>query len=217
MAGTGVGINLDQIGDRSHLKFKRDIIINPRAANDAIVVASVDPTGVALGATFTLLSTASFAWARRVNMTITDAVFASALTITVRVTGIRFGRVQSEVLTATSTSTTPVVVSSALVYDQVTSIVLTDKTNAAAGDAVKFGIDGAVLGLTKPIAKVSDVKLLVKIAAGTEGAPTAVSSSTVDAAWSAIKGLTIAATDVYIVEYALHGEDGMLDGGRNAD
>lgn len=201
-----MAINLHQVDADSHLRTETENILNPRTTTVNYVVASVDPSTLTSGQTLTLAATASglaLRIARKITLVLTDlSGGAGGLSVTVQVNGHRFGKPISENVTTTCTSGAATTATTTLVFDQVTSVIVRTITSAAAGDTLTVGIDGTTLGLSKPIDSVNDVFSLVKIAAGTEGTATAISSTTVDVANSAIvPGGTVAATDVYVVRY----------------
>lgn len=197
----GPGITGYQLADRSFLRKQRVHFQNPRAAAAAIMVASVDPSTVAVGVNLTLLAlaTTKFVNGRKITMTLNDAG-AGGLSVTVRIVGVRWGRVIQEDLTVTCTTTNDTVGTTTNVYDQLISVTKTAAVDNATGDALTMGWDGTTLGLPFPIDSITDVLGICRIANGTEQTPTAVSSTSVNLAQSAIQGLTIAATDQYIVE-----------------
>jgi hypothetical protein len=199
MASSGVGVDATALAERSLLRLERFIVLKPRAANDALLVASVDPNGIAVGGAFTLAYTGKLRYARRITMTINDDDAGGGLSVTAIVTGHRFGVKIVEELTATSADTNDLVATSVKYFDQVESIVLKAKT-ADAGDDVTFGISGAGFGLPYPIDKVADVLMIARNNAGTE-AQIAVSASSVNVDEAAIIGLTLAAADDYEVEF----------------
>lgn len=198
------GIGLAQLAKDSLLRSKRDFYFAPLAANDALIVASVDPNGVAVGGTFTLATPANgllLRRARQVTMTINDDDAGGGLSLTVRLTGHRQGVFQQEILTATSTDTNDTTVTSVKYYDEVTELKLLAKT-ADAGDDVTFGIADSSFGLDFPISNVADVQLIMNISTATEQAAVAISSTTVDVAQSAVKALgTLATTDRWEIRY----------------
>lgn len=201
MASSG-GISLNQIAKDSLLRSVTDILDNPRAADTDFFVTTVDPNGVTVGSNFTLTTAGAqmLKVARRVTMTINDDDAGGGLNVRALVIGHRWGIEQREYLDATSTDTNNTTVTSTKFYDQVVSITLVAKT-ADSGDDVIFGIDGASFGLKYPIDNVADVQSIINCSSGTEAAPTAISSTTVDAANSGIQGITVAATDNWSVRY----------------
>jgi hypothetical protein len=199
MASSGVGVDATALAERSLMRLERFNVVKPRAVNDALIVASVDPNGIAVGGAFTIAYVGKLRQARRITMTINDDDAGGGLLVTAIVTGHRFGVKIVEELTATSTDTNDLVATSVKYFDQVESITLKAKT-ADAGDDVTFGISGAGFGLPYPIDKVADVLMIARNNAGTEG-QIAVSASSVNVDESAIIGLTLAAADDYEVEF----------------
>ena len=176
-------------------------------------MASVDPSGVSAGGALTLAAAVSgkrLRYPRLVTLSLTDASGGGGgLSATVTVTGQRFGEVKTADVTVTCTDGNETTATSTVMFDQITSATLKSKTSAASGDALKVGIDGTSLGLPQRISRVADVKFLGNVASGTEATPLAISTTTVDVANSAIKGITVAATDNYQVEFDAIGADGL--------
>jgi len=197
----GPGVASHELADRTFLRRQRVTFLNPRAAAAAIMVASVDPSTIAVGGALTLttLATRKFVNGRKITMTLNDAG-AGGLSVTVRIRGVRWGRVIEEDLTVTCTTTNDTVGTSVNVYDQLISVTKTAAVDNATGDTLTMGWDGTTLGLPFPIDKVADVFTICQIASGTEATPLAVSTTTVSVSQSAIQGLTLAAADHYIVE-----------------
>jgi len=207
----GPGQTTKELALRSFQRFQRVHIQNPRAVAAAIMVASVDPFTLTVGNFLTLLTLATqkFVYGRRITMTLNDAS-GNDLAVRVLIKGIRWGRPQQEVLTVTCTTTNDTVGTTALVYDQLTSVQLQSITGSSSGDALTMGWDGTTLGLPFPVDSIADVFSITRIANGTEQTPTVVSTSTFDVADSALIGLTIAATDQYIVDCLIgQGDDGI--------
>jgi len=212
----GPGQTTKELAPRSFARFKRVAFINPRAASAAIMVASVDPFALTVGNNLTLLTLATqkFVYGRRITMTLNDAS-GDNLVVSVRIKGIRWGRPQSETLTVTCTTTNDTLGTSALVYDQLTSVQLLTITNSSSGDALTMGWDSTTLGMPFPVDALADVFSITAINAGTEQTPTVVSTTTFDVADSAVIGLTIAATQTFIVDALVgQGDDGI---GRNGE
>lgn len=197
----GPGVATHQLADRTFLRRQCVAFLNPRASAAAIMVASVDPSTVAVGANLTLLTLATrkFINGRRITMTLNDAG-AGGLSVTVRIRGVRWGRVIEEDLTVTCTTTNDTVGTSVNVYDQLISVTKTAAVDNATGDTLTMGWDGTTLGLPFPIDRVGDVLTICQISSGTEQTPIAVSTSSVSVSQSAIIGLTLAAADHYIVD-----------------
>lgn len=215
--GTEAGITLHEIARRSFLKEKRENYINPEAADVDKVVASVDPSTLAVGGALTLVSAVSaklLRRGRRATVSVTDASGGGGgLAVGVRVSGYRKGVLQTETITATATSGSEATATGSLYFDQFLAPQVASLTAAASGDALKVGIDGTSFALDERIAAVSDVKSIINVSSGTEAAPTAISSTTVDATQSAIKGITVAATDNWEIQYQSNGADGVGSGG----
>jgi hypothetical protein len=186
---------------------------NPKAATKDHIVASVDPSGVSAGGALTIAAAASgkrLRFPRLITLSLTDASGGGGgLSCTVTVTGHRFGVPVSEDITVTCTDGNETTATGTIVMDQVTAATLKSKTSAASGDALKVGIDGTVLGLPFRIAAVTSVKLICNTSSGTEAAPLAVSSTYVDVTNSAIKGITVAATDNWEIQFDADGADGL--------
>lgn len=199
-SSSGVGIDAAALGPQSLMRVERFNVVKPRAANTSLIVASVDPSGVAAGAALTIAYVGKLRQARRITLSVDDDDGGGGLSATVVVTGMRFGVRIVEELTATATSGTILTVTSTKYFDQVTGVVLKSKTAADAGDAILVGISAAGFGLPYPIDRVEDVLMIARNNAGTE-AQIAVSSSSVDVTNSAIIGLTLVAADDYEVEF----------------
>ena len=209
----GTGIAASQLADRSQLRVVREVIANPKAAVTNLIVTSVDPSGLAVGAAFTV-AVSKLRQPRRVTMTVNDDDGGGGLSVTARVVGYRNGILVKETLTKTATDTNDATATSVNYYEDIESITLTAKT-ADAGDAVFFGIDGGGFGLSHPIDRVEDVLAIWKIDSGTEGAVIAVSTTSVDVDNFAIQGQTLAATNIWEIEYLRSGaRDGFGTGGR---
>lgn len=206
------GLSLPQVSKDSLLRVRRDFFFAPTAASDAVLVASVDPNGIAVGDNLTLLTLSNALMlrrARRVTMTLNDDDAGGGLTVTVRITGQRWGQHVSEILTVTCTDTNDTVGTSVNVYDEITEVKLLAKT-ADAGDDLTMGLDGTSFGLDFPIDNLADVQLLINTSTNTEAAATAVSTTTVQVGAPTggsyhgghyIKGITLAATDRWEVRY----------------
>jgi len=209
----GTGISAAQLADRSQLRLVREVIAYPKAVDDDLLVTTVDPNGIAVGGTFTL-AVSKLRQPRKVTMTINDDDGGGGLSLTVRLVGTRNGLQVSENLTKTAADTNDAVATSVNYYEDITSITLLAKT-ADAGDEVTFGITGGEFGLAHPIDRLEDVLAIWKIDSGTESAVIAVSTTTVDVDNFAIKGQTVAATNIWEIEYLRSGSrDGFGTGGR---
>lgn len=214
MRAPGQGITIDQLSRRSLLRIRDVRYTNPEAAAKEKVVASLDPFDEAtVGTALTLASAVSgklLRMPRRVTVSVTDASYSAAvaLSCSIVIVGYRAGVYQTEVVTATATSGSEVTATSTKYYDEVASATPSALTNTANGDALKVGIDGTSFGLPIRIRAVNSVKSIINISSGTEAAPVAISSTTVDADASAIKGITLAATDDWHVKAEFDGVDG---------
>lgn len=209
---TTAGENLTTIPVDSLRRYRRDHFFAPIAATTNQLVTTVDPSGLAIGATFTLVTYANGLLQRRarlVTMTIDDDDVGGGLSVTARITGQRWGQSVSEIVTKTATDGTATSVTSVNVYDEVTEIKLLAAT-CDAGDAVFFGIDGTAFGLDFPIDNTADVLSLVNVSTNTEQAQVAITSTVVQAGaatggvlagGSYIKGITLATTDRWEVRY----------------
>lgn len=206
------GLNFGQVGADSLLRSARDFYFAPIAATTNYLVTTVDPSTFTAGTTTLTLTTAGglmFRRARRFTMTLNDDDVAGGLTVTVRITGQRWGQPVSEMLTVTCTDTNDTTGTSVNVYDQITEIKVMAVT-ADAGDDCVCGIDGTSFGLDFPIDNTADVQSIINVSTNTEAAATAVSSTTVQAGaatggsvygGSYIKGITLADTDRWEVRY----------------
>jgi hypothetical protein len=209
----GTGIAASQLAERSLLRRVKEVIAYPKAAATNLLVTSVDPSGISVGGTFTL-AVSKLRQPRRVTMTINDDDGGGGLSVSARIVGHRNGVKIVEDITKTSTDTNDATATTTAYFEDITSITLTAKT-ADSGDAVFFGIDGGGFGLTYPIDRVEDVLGIWKIDSGTEGAVIAVSSTSIDVDNFALKGQTLAATNVWEIEYLRSGNrDGFGTGGR---
>jgi len=209
----GTGIAASQLAERSQLRLVREVIAYPKAADDDLLVTTVDPNGIAVGAAFTL-AVSKLRQPRRITMTINDDDGGGGLSVSARIVGHRNGVRIVEDITATSTTTNDTTSTTVAYFEDITSITLTAKT-ADAGDDVTFGIDGGGFGLSHPIDRVEDVLAIWKIDSGTEGAVIAVSTTSIDVDNFALKGQTVAATNIWEIEYLRSGSrDGFGTGGR---
>jgi hypothetical protein len=202
----GRGTTLKDIANRSFLRLRSFDFIHPKAADDDLIVTTVDPSSKAVGSTFTL-AVSKLKYGRKVTMTLNDDDGGGGLSLTVLLEGLRWGMKVSETLTATSTDTNDITVTSTNVYDEITRIQVTAVT-ADSGDDVTFGVDGTTLGLPFPVDRLEDVFQITESDNGTEQATTAISSTSFSVAQSAIIGLTIAATDVWHFEGLISDRDG---------
>lgn len=212
----GPGQTTKGLALRSFQRLQRLHFQNPRAASAAIMVASVDPFTLTVGNFLTLLTLATqkFVYGRRITMTLNDAS-GNDLAVRVLIKGIRWGRPQQEQLTVTCTTTNDTVGTTALVYDQLTSVQLQSITGSSSGDALTMGWDGTTLGLPFPVDSLADVFSITAINNGTEQTPTVVSTTTFDVADSAVIGLTIAATQQFVVDCLVgRDDDGIGFGGE---
>lgn len=209
---TSAGMNLNQLAPDSLMRSRRDFYFAPIAASTNYLVTTVDPATFTAGTTTLTLTTAAglmFRRARRVTMTLNDDDAGGGLTVTLRITGQRWGQFITEMLTVTCTDTNDTTGTSANVYDQVTELKVMAVT-ADAGDDCIVGIDGTSFGLDFPIDNTADVQAIFNTSTNTEAAATAVSSTTVVAGaptsgsvagGSYIKGITLADTDRWEVRY----------------
>jgi hypothetical protein len=203
MPASGPGPTLPQLAKDSLLRSRRDFYFAPLAADDDLLVTTVDPSGIAVGGTLTLATPASgllLRRARRLTMTLNDDDAGGGLTVTVLIKGARWGLYQQEYLTVTCADTNDTTGTTVNYYDELTSVEVVAKT-ADSGDDLTMGIDGTSFGLDYPIDAVEDVQSIINTSSDTEAAATAISSTTVDATYSAIKGITLAATDRWEVRY----------------
>lgn len=199
------GMDLNQLGNKSLMRLVDEWFILPRAADDDYFVASVDPSGLTVGANGTLATlgaAGAIDYPRRVTMTLTDASYdaGSPLAVTARITGHRNGRVVVEEVSGACTDTNATEFVSDKLFEQVTEVKWLSIT-AASSDAVKLGIAGTAVGLKFGIKSVTDVVSIIEWDNGTPQTPLAISSTYVDAEQSCIQGLSLAVTDRWKVRY----------------
>lgn len=214
MSNTG-GIGLSQLGKDSLLRCKEDFYFAPIAATTNYLVTTVDPSTLTVGTALTLTTAATglmFRKARRVTLTLDDDDSGGGMTVTVRISGQRWGQPIFELLTVTTVSGTAITGTSANCYDEVLSIIPQVITGADSGDDLVMGIDGTSFGLQFPIDNIADVQSIINVSTNTEAAATAISSTTVQAGapsggvyagGSYIKGITLATTDRWTVRYLM--------------
>lgn len=209
----GTGVSASELAERSLLRVVRQTVSNPKAADDDLIVTTVDPNGIAVGGAFTLAVT-KLRQPRRLTMTINDDDGGGGLSVSARIVGYRNGVRIVEDITKTATDTNDATATTSAYFEDIESITLTAKT-ADAGDDVTFGIDGGGFGLAYPIDRLEDILGIWKIDSGTEQAAVAISTTNVDVDNFAIKGQTLAATDVWEIQYRRSAQrDGFGTGGR---
>ena len=209
----GTGIAASQLAERSQLRLVREVVANPKAADDDLLVTTVDPNGIAVGGAFTL-AVSKLRQPRRITMTINDDDGGGGLSITARIVGYRNGVQIAENITATSVNTNDTVSTTASYFEDIESITLVAKT-ADAGDDVTFGIDGGGFGLAHPIDRLEDVLAIWKIDSGTEQAVMPPSTINIDVDNFALTDETLAATDIWEIVYLRSEQrDGFGTGGR---
>lgn len=199
------GMDLNQLGNKSLMRLVEELFVYPRAADDDYFVASVDPSGLTVGANGTLATlgaAGAIDYPRRVTMTLTDASYdaGSPLAVTARVTGHRNGRVVVEDLVGACTDGNATEFVTDKLFEQVTEVKWLSIT-AASSDAVKLGIAGTALGLKYGIKSVTDVVSIIENAAGTPQTPATISSTLVDPENSCIQGISLVVTDIWKVKY----------------
>lgn len=193
------------------------------AAGSMSIAASASGDAVLLSAAAAM----PVRYGRLPTITLTDAAFGSAIVLTVRITGKRFGKTVVQDITATSVDTNPLTVAGTRVLDEVTSAKIVSVTNNTTSDTLQLGFDGTRLGLAHEVSTVKALRLVEKIVSGatnangqaTAGAAGAVSSNGTLRAGSVVKSssvlftadssidvnalyaTTVASTDRYIVEY----------------
>lgn len=247
-----MGIVTSNLSPQSFLRLRREALDLPLAADvdyfssasagGAQGSQSIAAAAVGTAAFLSAIATAApVRYGRLPTLTITDAAFASALSVTVRIVGRRFGRQVVQSITATSSSITPVTVAGTSVIDEIVSAAITAISNNAASDTMSLGFDGTRLGLMAPIKSVKSVKFLEKLVSGapdanagaTAGAAGAIATTGSIRAGSVIQSSTyvkvsdasidvaalfnnvaIAATDRFIVEYLADGADEFLAVGK---
>lgn len=205
-----MAIELHQVEPHSHLRLVRYSFANPIAAAVDAVVASVDPSsavtvGTALTQATAFANNITFRHARRVTLVLTDASGgAGGLSVSVVISGHRFGKALQETLTVTCTDGSATTGTSSFAYDAISSIVPAAVTSAGAGDALTMGVT-ADLGLPHPIDAVTDVQLIYKVVSGNVETIIAPSSTTVDVVNDRsmlVHGTTITkANDVFEVQF----------------
>lgn len=199
------GMDLNQLGNKSLLRLVDEWFILPRAADDDYMVASVDPSGLTVGANGTLATlgaAGAIDYPRRITMTLTDSSYSAGapLAVTARITGQREGRTVVENLVGVCTDGNATEFVTDKLFEQVTEVKWLSIT-AASGDAVKLGIAGTAVGLKFGIRSVTDVVSIIEWDSGTPQTPLAISSTYVDADNSCIQGLSLAVTDRWKVRY----------------
>lgn len=206
MPATGGGIDYSQLAPRSMLRYHRDHYFAPEGIVTNKIVASVDPSGLTVGTALTLQTAANgllFKFARRPTLILTDASGGSGgLTVTVLIIGARRGVAQQEYVTGTCTDGSATTTKATKYYDEIISVTpVNSLATAASSDALTVGIENTSFGLDFPIHAVADVISIINVSTNTEAAATAISSTTVDAANSAITGITLATTDRWDIRY----------------
>ncbi len=207
--GPGIGLTLPKVADRSFLRMREVYFIHPKAADDDLIVTTVDPSSKAVGSTLTL-AVSKLKYGRKVTMTLNDDDGGGGLTVTVLIVGLRFGKKVSESLTVTCTTTNDTVGTTTHVYDEIVSITVTANTSDS-GDDLTVGIDDT-LGLPFPVSGLEDVFAIVEDDNGTEQATLAISATTFSVSESAILAQTLAATDIWMVRCLMSnkaGDDGI--------
>lgn len=203
MTAVGPGPTLPQVAKDSLLRSHEDFYFAPIAATLNYLVTTVDPSGLTVGAPLTIVTAGNglmFRKARRVTMTLNDDDAGGGLSVTVLIIGQRWGLQIQEYLTVTCTDTNDTTGTTSNFFDEVLSITPTAIT-ADSGDDLRVGISGTSFGLQFPIDSVADVQSIINVSTNTEAAATAISSTTVDATYSGIQGITLAATDRWTVRY----------------
>lgn len=212
----GIGLkNLDQNGLLIH---EKETILCPRASSATLFLNAMDISASVNGATITIASTVPLPVPRKILMTRTDAS-GSNLAVTVNIVGRRFGRRVTENLTIASGSGAQTV-TSANVYDEITSATIASIANNAASDTLSLGTDTLWVGLHKPIKSYKSIRL-VQIITSIDSSPVATAAAKTQADLSTtlvLGGLnsaidvgtlfstTLAATQAFVIEYAADGE-----------
>lgn len=185
-----LGITGNNLSPQAFLRLERDFIPGILAADvdyfsaataggaqgNFNCSASAAGTAVFLSA---IATAAPLGTARLPTLTITDNAFASALAVTVRIVGRRFGRTVVQSITATSVDTSATTVAGTTVLDEVVSVTITSIANNTTSDILSIGFDGTTVGLRRPIKSVRSVKFLEK---RVSGAPDANAGATAGAA-----------------------------------
>lgn len=208
-----LGISFNNVDKSSFLGLKRDFIIHPLAASNTYFVNAADISAVSAGSVLTLTAAAAKPLfdARLPTVTSVDSS-GTNLSITVRITGRRFGVQFYQDVTATGTGGGETVKATHLM-DEITSVKVIAVANNAASDTCSVGFDDSWIGLSCPIRKITDLRMAIRDNNGTldSGALFATSftaarvklpSSGID-----LKSLftTIAANNIYMIEYEAAG------------
>jgi hypothetical protein len=240
-----LGIVTSNLSPGAFQRFERDDIILPLAADvDYFSAATAggaqgnQSISAATAGTACFLSAIATAapvrYGRLPTLSITDASFGSALVVTVRIIGRRFGKRVVQDITATSTDTSIKTVAGTIVIDEITSASITAISNNTTSDILSLGFDGTRIGLRVPFQSVKSVKFMEKIVSGTPdanagataGAAGAIATTGSLRAGSVLQASTvvfpadgsvnvavlynnvaIAATDRFIIEYVAGGLD----------
>lgn len=214
-----LGISYQNVDKSSFLGLRRDHLLFPLAADTNYLSAAtaggaqaaVDISASVVGdlVNRSAQGIRPLIYGRRPAITTVDAA-GTNLSVTVRVVGRRFGRQVTQDITATGAGGGETVNGSRVV-DEIVSMTIIAIANNAASDTLAVGIDGVWLGLTAPLRAKSDVRMVMKAAAGTPDATGTRYSADVTAAMvnlkdsaldlNALFSALLAVTDQYIVEY----------------
>lgn len=187
------GIVPSNLSDRSMLRVNPQHVLLPLAAAPTVysattaggASAAIPFTTVATNLTINLSAYAlrcAGRTARLPTVTVTDAAFVAPLVANVRIIGKRFGKIVSQVITATSSSAAAFTVAGTRCLDEIISMTVLTSSGNAASDTISVGFDGARLGLTAPIKNVRSVKFVEKIISGAPNASTGATTGTLAAA-----------------------------------
>ncbi len=206
MSATG-GINIPTLGSDSLLRAFRDFFMEPLINVVTLFFAATDPFGIVLGTVIPNLTPVMLKRARRLVFAVQN-IQATPITVTISVTGQRWGEFRQEYMKLVVPAATTLQLISQGVFDQIEAngITLVESVGVTgAGNGMILGLDDTSFGLDKPIDNIQNVQAIYFSIVNTEQPPIAVSATTVDASpgpgGSFIKGLTLAANQNYDVRY----------------
>lgn len=204
-----LGISFNNVDKSSFLSLKRDFIIHPLAASATYFVNAYGISASVVGESATLAAAAAKPLfdARLPTFTVNDNS-GTSLTCTVRITGRRFGRQFYQDVSSTGAASGTAVAATHLM-DEITSVKIIAISNNAASDTISVGFDDTWLGLSCPISKITDLRMILRDNNGTVDSGALFATSFVAArvkvpsAGVDIKTLyaAIAANNIYMIEY----------------